>query len=183
MTHILRIDEMVANDSNVLSDDIFKKNIIDGLYNVIDDVLVDVSMEKSFDKSTLPTLYISLGNNPIDRHSIYCFVFRLWDGKIDCIQTPYVYLSPFDKSGNNTYNPRLKYMAMRSADELIKECGFKQWRKTKYNTTDDIVSKVSTYVNECIKLLNIYCGCDVRKDTELRGVIDESILDAVKKES
>lgn len=160
------------------------QELIDGLENAIGDVNVKLQyMTRGLGDDTIePFVYICLNKNEkgIDRHSSNVFWFDLSYGKIECRNMPHLYLSPFDKSGKNTFNPSLRYLAMRSSDNLLKECGMKTWRKVSYKNTQDIINKISRYVNDSIRLMDIYCGTNVKLlgGKDMIGVLDISIADA-----
>ena len=104
------------------------------------------------------------------------FIFILNDNKIELHTSPHTYLSPFDRSGENPFDPRMKYLAMRSGDNLMKEYYGKGWRKTGYKTEKDIVSKVGKYVKGALKLMDVYCdGYPYHQ-----GALTTSISDAMK---
>lgn len=156
----------------------YKDEIINGIKNEINDANVILKMTRNGNKISPVSLFIGINDKKIENHSSNAFRFDLYSGKIDGVAKPLMYLSPFDKSGNNTYKPSLKYMAMRSAEDLLKECGGKPWRKVAYKTPQDIISKTLKFVKECLPLMNLYCGGDVLHGTELKGVLDISIADA-----
>ena len=156
----------------------YKDEIVEGIKKEVKDANVVLRVMRKCKEIVPVTLLIGVGDKKIDNHSSNAFRFDLYNGKIDGNGSPLMYLSPFDRSGNNTYKPSLKYMAMRSAEDLLKECGGKPWRKVAYKTPQDIISKTLRLVKDCLPLMNLYCGGDVLRGTELKGVLDISIADA-----
>ena len=156
----------------------YKDEIVEGIKKEVKDANVVLRVMRKCKEIVPVTLLIGVGDKKIDNHSSNAFRFDLYNGKIDGNGSPLMYLSPFDRSGNNTYKPSLKYMAMRSAEDLLKECGGKPWRKVIYKNPQDIISKTLRLVKDCLPLMNLYCGGDVLHGTELKGVLDISIADA-----
>ena len=169
--------DAVYNAHNVWQSS-FKKIVEDRLTEAIPNATVIVNVRRYADENLFPTVYVGLNKASHDINSGCVFVFDLEGGKIDCQRNMHLTLSPFDRSGENTYKPHLKYMAMRSSDDLLKECGLKHWRKVSYKTAQDIVKKISEYVNRSFSVMDIYCGHDVKNDDRLKGVLDISIADA-----
>lgn len=161
----------------------YAKEVADGLYAELENeypVVIEINTRRWQNMRITPYLRIGLKGSSLRAEGSDFFRFNLEEGKIDCTQTPLMYLSPFDKSGKNEYNPRLKYMAMRSAEDLLKECGGKPWRKVSYKNSQDIIKKVLRFVKDCFPLMSLYCGGLELKGGTLRGTLPISIAVAEK---
>ena len=141
--------------------------------------LVEVDIDSTFGHDYV-SLYINFMDKKDYPHGIVensaRFIFILNDNKIELHTSPHMYLSPFDRSGENPFDPRMKYLAMRSGDNLMKEYYGKGWRKTGYKTEKDIISKVGKYVKDALELMDVYCGGYPYH----QGVLTTSISDAMK---
>lgn len=109
-------------------------------------------------------------NHIAENAAVYRFVYE-GNLKWQLDKTPHMWLSPFDKSGNNEYSPRLQYLAMRSSEDLRKECGMKMWRKCALKTEKDIIKKVSDYVKSSFALVELYTG----EYPYTNGILNQSI--------
>lgn len=158
----------------------YKDDIVDGIKKEVKDANVSLRVMRKGKEIMPVTLLIGICDKKSGNHFSDAFGFDLRGGKIDGNESPLMYLSPFDRSGNNTYRPNLKYMAMRNAEDLLKECGGKPWRKVIYKNPQDIIVKTLRFVKDCLPLMNLYCGGDVLHGTELKGVLDISIADAYR---
>ena len=103
-------------------------------------------------------LYVGLGDpktfGKAENPSV--FTFNLEKGKLDLVRSPMIWLSPCDKSGNNPFDPRMKYMAMRGITDMRKECNLKPWRKQGYKGGGDFAKKISAFLSSSIQLMDIY---------------------------
>ena len=102
------------------------------------------------------------------------FIFRYFFGS-DSLEAHHshfmIWLSPYDKEHDH------KYMAMRSAENLGKECGVPYFRKCKGKDETNIANKITKYVNTIMDIVMAYTGGYPYKDSKL----DISIKDAYKK--
>ena len=149
----------------------------------IDAKFVDVRVTK--DNAFYPSAYIEINfteekdwPNHIKGNAClfeFCIDFEM--GKLEYKRGPRLWLSPFDKSGENPYDRSLKYMAMRGGADLGKECGIPKFRTCPMKDEKTIAKKVCDYVNKIMALVNVYTGGYPYKD----GKLDISIADAYKK--
>ena len=149
----------------------------------IDAKFVDVRVTK--DNAFYPSAYIEINfteekdwPNHIKGNAClfeFCIDFEM--GKLEYKRGPRLWLSPFDKSGENPYDRSLKYMAMRGGADLGKECGIPKFRTCPMKDEKTIAKKVCDFVNKIMALVNVYTGGYPYKD----GKLDISIADAYKK--
>ena len=109
-------------------------------------------------------------NGLSENAAVWVFEY-LGNWKWDLVRSPHMYLSPFDKSGENEYDSRLRYLAMRSAEDLRKECGMKTWRKCALKSERDIIKKISEYMKTSFALVELYTGSYPYHD----GILNQSI--------
>ena len=149
----------------------------------LDTDYVDVRVYK--DNSFYPSAYVEIDftrekdwpNHIRGNACLFEFYIDLETGKLEYKRGPRMYLSPFDKSGENLYDRKLKYMAMRGGADLGKECGIAKFRTCPMKDEKTIAKKVCDYVNKIMALVNVYTGGYPYKD----GKLDSSIADAYKK--
>lgn len=109
-------------------------------------------------------------NGLTENAAVWVFEY-LGNWKWDLVRSPHMYLSPFDKSGQNEYDSRLKYLAMRGAEDLRKECGMKIWRKCALKSEKDLIKKISEYMKTSFALVELYTGSYPYHD----GILNQSI--------
>lgn len=108
--------------------------------------------------------------NGIEENAIR-FIYRFFFNTSTLEYSPghaMIWLSPYDKE--NDY----KYHAMRSADNLAKECGTGRFRKSKAKDEADVAVKIAKHLNKVMDIVNTYTGGYPYKE----GIIDTSIVDA-----
>lgn len=93
-------------------------------------------------------------SNGIDLNSIYfSFVYDEETKKLDLHTNGHVYLSNEDKQTD-----KYKYYAMKSIVAVHVDYGGKKFRKTSVKNPDDLVNKISTYVNAVMEDVVKYTG-------------------------
>ena len=93
-------------------------------------------------------------SNGIDLNSIYfSFVYDEETKKLDLHSNGHVYLSNEDKQTD-----KYKYYAMKSIVEVHVDYGGKKFRKTLVKNSDDLITKISTYVNAVMEDVVKYTG-------------------------
>lgn len=93
-------------------------------------------------------------SNGIDLNSIYfSFVYDEETKKLDLKHCGHVYLSNEDKQTD-----KYKYYAMKSIVEVHVDYGGKKFRKTLVKNSDDLITKISTYVNAVMEDVVKYTG-------------------------
>ena len=93
-------------------------------------------------------------SNGIELNSIYfSFVYDEETKKLDLHSNGHVYLSNEDKQTD-----KYKYYAMKSITKVHVDYGGKKFRKTLVKNPDDLVNKISTYVNAVMEDVVKYTG-------------------------
>lgn len=93
-------------------------------------------------------------SNGIELNSIYfSFVYDEETKKLDLNTNGHVYLSNEDKQTD-----KYKYYAMKSIVGVHVDYGGKKFRKTSVKNPDDLVTKISTYVNAVMEDVVKYTG-------------------------
>ena len=82
------------------------------------------------------------------------FIFRYFfnSNSVELAIAPHIYLSPYDREHDH------KYMAMRGAVDLGKECGVPRFRKTKANNEEELANKIAKWLNKIMDIVNVYTG-------------------------
>lgn len=103
---------------------------------------------------------------------IFCFKYEFKDNKLSIFTAyePHVYLSPYDQEHD------FKYLAMRGAVNLGKECGVK-FVKSKAKNEKEIATKIAKYLNPIMDIITIYTGGYPYK----KGILNEPLKDAYKR--
>lgn len=148
----------------------------------LDTDYVDVRVYK--DDSFYPSAYVEIDftrekdwpNHIRGNACLFEFYIDLETGKLEYKRGPRMWLSPFDKSGENPYDRSLKYMAMRGGADLGKECGIAKFRTCPMKDEKNVAKKVCEYVNKIMELVKVYTGGYPFKN----GILDISIADAYK---
>ena len=149
----------------------------------LDTDYVDVRVYK--DDSFYPSAYVEIDftrekdwpNHIKGNACMFEFYIDFEIGKLEFKRSPRLWLSPFDKSGENPYDRKLKYMAMRAGADLGKECGIPKFRTCPMKDEKNVAKKVCDYVNKIMELVKLYTGGYPFKD----GKLDISIADAYNK--
>ena len=102
---------------------------------------------------------------------LFRFYYSFPSGVLELMSAPHMYLSPYDREHG------YKYMAMRSATDLAKECGVAKFRKTHVKDMKDLAAKITKYVNLVMPIVDCYTGGYPYHQSELTV----SIADAYKK--
>lgn len=93
-------------------------------------------------------------SNGIELNSIYfSFVYDEETKKLDLHSNGHVYLSNEDKQTD-----KYKYYAMKSITKVHVDYGGKKFRKTLVKNSDDLITKISTYVNAVMEDVVKYTG-------------------------
>lgn len=91
------------------------------------------------------------------------FIFTIYfaSNSLELHTAPHVVLSPYDREHDH------KYMAMRSAVDMGKECGVARFRRTKFKDEADAAAKIAKYVNQIMDIINVYTGGYPYHESEL----------------
>lgn len=82
----------------------------------------------------------------------FIFSLRFAGNSLELHTSPHAWLSPYDREHD------FKYLAMRSAIDMGKECGVAKFRKSKIKDEDDVANKITKYVNSIMDIVNVYTG-------------------------